>query len=46
MSRRIRHIHARPDEWVRVHRHRPSNGSTGSGLGCLVMLVVLWLLFH
>ena len=23
MPRRVRHVHARPGEWVRVHRSRP-----------------------
>ena len=37
--RRIRHVHARPGEWVKVHR-QPSS-EEGTGCGCLVLLAFL-----
>lgn len=43
MPRRRRHIHARPDEWIVIHRDPPSGGD-GTGCGCLILLILLWLL--
>ena len=46
MTRRIRHIHARPSEWVKVHRDGRSSGGGGGGgdpagfLGCLILLII------
>jgi hypothetical protein len=38
MSRRTRHIHAAPDEWIVVRRDPPNSGG---GAGCLVLLLIL-----
>lgn len=40
MSRRTRHIHARANEWVVVHRRRPED----SGCGCMILLLILFLI--
>jgi len=38
MARRVRHIHASPNEWVRVHRGRPRGGGGESGCGLLTLM--------
>lgn len=45
MSRRIRHIHAGPNEWVRVHRNRPRGGSEDTGCGFLILIALTLLFF-
>jgi hypothetical protein len=40
MSRRIRHIHARNDEWVVVHRDKKSD-IPGVGLAVIIILYIL-----
>lgn len=40
MSRRIRHIHARNDEWVVVHRDKKSDNS-GVSLAVIIILYIL-----
>lgn len=42
MARRIRHIHAGPNEWVRVHRDR-GGGDSGCGLLILIALALMFL---
>ncbi len=49
MSRKRRHIQARPDEWIVVHRHRESGGGNGDASGCLgliICVVIVALLVH
>ncbi|MCC6882633.1 MAG: hypothetical protein IT576_10815 [Verrucomicrobiales bacterium] len=42
MSRRkVRHIRARHDEWIQVHRQRPDDGC----LGIVIAVVLLMFLF-
>ena len=41
MSRRIRHVHANDDEWVVVHRNRPSGGGGDNGCGCIIAIIIL-----
>lgn len=43
MPRRRRHIHARPDEWIVIHRDPPAQGDY-SGCGCLILLIVVALI--
>lgn len=43
MSRKRRHIHAKPDEWIVVHRAPPSQDS--SGCGCLILILIILFLF-
>ena len=40
MARRVRHVYAGPNEWVRVHRRRGND----SGFGWLILLGLFALL--
>jgi hypothetical protein len=42
MARRVRHIHAGPNEWVRVHRDRGGGGDPGCGLLVLIALAIMF----
>ena len=37
---RYRHVHADSDEWVAVHRNRPSRGGD-NGCGCIIAIIIL-----
>lgn len=44
MSRKRRHIRARHDEWVVVHRDpKPSDSNP---LGCLILIIIVAILLH
>lgn len=45
MSRKRRHINARNDEWIVVHRPHQRQ-SAGNPLGCLLIIVVIAFLLH
>ena len=51
MSRHVRHIHAKSDEWYRVHRSG-CGGSGGGGGGWIYLLLIAgvmfacWLAYH
>ena len=44
MSRRVRHIQARPDEWIKVHRPRgrKSDSEVWMWLGIAIVLLILF----
>lgn len=42
MARRVRHIHAGPNEWVRVHRARSSGEESGFGLLIFIALALMF----
>jgi hypothetical protein len=44
MGRRVRHIQARPGEWVKVHRPRRRNNS--DDYGWIIILIILVILFR
>jgi hypothetical protein len=46
MARRVRHIHAGPNEWVRVHRNKPRGGGGESGCGLLILLALAIMFFR
>ena len=39
MGRRVKHVHAKPDEYVKVHRHRPK-GQDPEGGGLIPLIVI------
>ncbi len=41
MSRHVRHIHAGPNEWIAVHRDRPSGKDGNGGGGCLWIIIII-----
>jgi hypothetical protein len=44
MARRVRHIQARPGEWVKVHRPRRRNNF--DDYGWIIIVIFLLLLFR
>ena len=46
MARRIRHIHASPNEWVRVHRDRSPSGGGDTGCGMLILIALAIMFFR
>jgi hypothetical protein len=46
MARHIRHIHAGPNEWVRVHRNRRGGGGGDTGCGMLILIALAILFFR
>lgn len=47
MSRKRRHINARNDEWIVVHRKPGKGGGAGENpLGCLIIIIVVAFLLN
>jgi hypothetical protein len=40
MTRHVRHVHARSNEWIRVHRDRPRQRKGDDGGGWFILLLM------
>lgn len=46
MSRKVRHIYARPDEWIVVHRPKQSQSDAAGCLGFVIIILVISAFLH
>lgn len=40
--RRVRHVHARNDEWIRVHRNPRSGGGGDDGCATVIGIIMIF----
>ncbi len=46
MAKKVRHIHAGPNEWVRVHRANPRGDGENTGCALLIFFGLVILFFR
>ncbi|MCC5848946.1 MAG: hypothetical protein JJU29_12740 [Verrucomicrobia bacterium] len=43
-KRKVRHVHARNDEWIRVHRDRPRSSGGDDGCATIIGVAMIFML--